>query len=300
MKGRAIDCVLAGSGLAAGALMFATGQYQARVAPVWLFAPLAVCCGALLLRRTAPPASVLIGTAAVAADVAIRPSLATPLVYTQVLYDDCVHGRAALARTLLAASVIGSVVTAVACLVVVRDVRALGIAVLLDLVTVVPVLTGNHVRHHRDRAAAARRSAEQVARLAEADRANAVAAERAGLARELHDVIANHLSLDPPIDVELRLPFSVASTVADGCVGGRDGFAGRSGVLRGGGRARAGRLVTGQAMAGGAWTRSNRPCQGCCHGQWAGRCRTRRRALRASRAGMVISCRRMAAVRAVA
>ncbi|GAA2344368.1 sensor histidine kinase [Dactylosporangium salmoneum] len=194
MKGRAVDLVLAGSGLCAGALMFVTGQWQARVAPAWLFVPLVVCCGALLLRRTAPLASVLVGTAAVAGDVVIGPSLATPLVYTQVLYDACLHGRAALARALLAVSVIGSVVTAAVCLVVVRDVRALGLAVLLALVTVVPILTGSHVRHHRDQATIARRSAEQVARLAEADRANAVAAERAGMARELHDVIANHLS----------------------------------------------------------------------------------------------------------
>jgi hypothetical protein len=76
-------------------------------------------------------------------------------------------------RWLLAASVVASVVTAVAGLVVVRDVRSVGLAVLLALVTVVPVRTGTHVRHHRDQAAAARRSARQVARLAEADRANA-------------------------------------------------------------------------------------------------------------------------------
>ncbi|GAA4258389.1 sensor histidine kinase [Dactylosporangium darangshiense] len=194
MRGRVVDLVLAGSGLAAGALMFVTGQYQARVHPLWLFVPLVVCCGALLLRRTAPLASVIVGTAAVACDVVIGPSLATPLVYTQVLYDACVHGRAALARALLVVSVVGSVVTGVAFLVVVRDVRALGLGVLLALVTVVPVLTGTHVRHHRDRAAAARREADQVARLAAADRANAVAAERAAMARELHDVIANHLS----------------------------------------------------------------------------------------------------------
>ncbi|WP_433066050.1 sensor histidine kinase [Dactylosporangium sp. CS-033363] len=194
MRGRAVDLVLAGSGLGLGALMFATGQYQAHVDARWLFVPLVVCCGALLLRRAAPLASVLIGTAAVAGDIAIGPSLATPLVYTQVLYDACLHGTARLARVLLAASVVGSVVTAVACLVVLNDFRAVGLGVLLALVTVVPVLTGTHVRHHRDQAAAARRSAEQVARLAEADRANAVAAERAGMARELHDVIANHLS----------------------------------------------------------------------------------------------------------
>ncbi|WP_433072990.1 sensor histidine kinase [Dactylosporangium sp. CA-052675] len=194
MRGRTVDWILAGSGFAAGSLMYVTGQWQAHVDARWLFAPLAVCCGALLLRRTAPVASVAVGTAAVAADIAIGPSLATPLVYTQVLYDACLHGSARLARSLLAASVVGSVVTAVACLVVVRDVRSVGLAVLLALVTVVPILTGTHVRHHRDQAAVARRSAEQVARLAEADRANAVAAERAGMARELHDVIANHLS----------------------------------------------------------------------------------------------------------
>lgn len=190
MKGRAVDVVLAGAGLSVGLLMLATGQYHARAGTGWLVPPLVVCCAALLLRRTAPLASVLIGTAAVVADVAVGPSLATPLVYTQVLYDACVHGRQSLARALLACSVVGSVVTAVVALVVFRDVEALGLAILLALVTVVPVLTGTHVRHHREQA----RMARQVARLAEADRANAVAGERARMARELHDVIANHLS----------------------------------------------------------------------------------------------------------
>ncbi|NEA29214.1 sensor histidine kinase, partial [Actinomadura bangladeshensis] len=46
----------------------------------------------------------------------------------------------------------------------------------------------------RRRAEAERERAEQVARLAELDRRAAVTAERARMARELHDVIANHLS----------------------------------------------------------------------------------------------------------
>ncbi|MFC5003079.1 sensor histidine kinase [Dactylosporangium cerinum] len=190
MKGRAVDLLLAGAGLAVGLLMLLTGQYHARAGVGWLLPPLVVCCAALLLRRTAPLASVLIGTVAVTADVIVGPSLATPLVYTQVLYDACVHGRQSLARALLACSVVGSVVTAVVALVVFRDVQALGLAVLLALVTVVPVLTGTHVRHHREQAQVAR----QLVRLAELDRANAVAGERARMARELHDVIANHLS----------------------------------------------------------------------------------------------------------
>ncbi|MEV0562113.1 histidine kinase [Dactylosporangium sp. NPDC050588] len=190
MRGRMVDVVLALAGLAVGVLMFATGQYQAQFGVWWLVPPLVVCCGAVLLRRTAPVASVLVGTAALTADVIVGPSLATPLVYTQVLYDACVHGRQSLARALLACSVAGSVITAVVALVVFRDVRALGLAVLLALVTVVPVLTGTHVRHHREQAFVAR----QLVRLTELDRTNAVAAERARMARELHDVIANHLS----------------------------------------------------------------------------------------------------------
>ncbi|WP_238015266.1 histidine kinase [Dactylosporangium sp. AC04546] len=193
MRGRTLDLVLAGSCFAAGGLMFAIGQYQAHYPTLphaLLLLPLAVCCGAMLLRRVSPVASVLVGAAAVAADLWIGPSLATPLVFTQVLYDACVHGRPLLVRVLLTGSVVLSVLTGAVGLVVVRDPRGLAIAVLSALVTVVPVLTGIHVRHHRDQAVAAR----QLARLAEADRANAVAAERARMARELHDVIANHLS----------------------------------------------------------------------------------------------------------
>jgi signal transduction histidine kinase len=190
MRGRTVDLALAGAGLSVGLLMFATGQYQAQWDVGWLVPPLLVCCAAVLLRRVSPLASVLIGTVALTADVIVGPSLATPLIYTQVLYDACVHGRQSLARALLTCSVVGSVITAAVGLVVFRDIQALGLAILLALVTVVPVLTGTHVRHHREQAIVAR----QLVRLAELDRANAVAGERARMARELHDVVANHLS----------------------------------------------------------------------------------------------------------
>ena len=50
------------------------------------------------------------------------------------------------------------------------------------------------MRNHRDAAEAARLRAEQTALLAEIDRAQAVTAERARMARELHDLVAGHLS----------------------------------------------------------------------------------------------------------
>jgi signal transduction histidine kinase len=50
------------------------------------------------------------------------------------------------------------------------------------------------VRKQRDRAETERLRAEQTALLAELDRRTAVVAERSRMARELHDVVANHLS----------------------------------------------------------------------------------------------------------
>jgi signal transduction histidine kinase len=57
-----------------------------------------------------------------------------------------------------------------------------------------PAATGWIVRNHRDAADSARLRAEQTALLAEMDRVQAVTAERARMARELHDMVANHLS----------------------------------------------------------------------------------------------------------
>jgi signal transduction histidine kinase len=196
-RGRRVDLLLFAVSLTGGLLMYAIGQYN-RAHPALpsalLLVPMLVCSGALLLRRTAPLMAVLVGTVGVAVDLVLGPSLATVLIFTQVLYDACVHGRPWLYRTLLAAAVALAVVTGAASLAIGRDLRALSLAVLVGIVTVIPVLTGIEVRHHRDRAKAERQRAEQVQRLAELDRANAVASERARMARELHDVIANHLS----------------------------------------------------------------------------------------------------------
>ncbi|MBA0051602.1 two-component sensor histidine kinase [Streptomyces sp. AJS327] len=61
-------------------------------------------------------------------------------------------------------------------------------------VTLAPASTGAVVRNYRNTAAAERLRAEQTALLAEMDRTQAVHSERARMARELHDVVANHLS----------------------------------------------------------------------------------------------------------
>ncbi|MCZ9341007.1 histidine kinase, partial [Streptomyces sp. TRM76130] len=72
--------------------------------------------------------------------------------------------------------------------------EALLIGVAVGIVVFAPASTGLIVRSHREAADAARLRAEQTALLAEADRVQAVSAERARMARELHDMVANHLS----------------------------------------------------------------------------------------------------------
>ncbi len=72
--------------------------------------------------------------------------------------------------------------------------EALLIGLVVGAVTFAPASTGLIVRNHRDAADAARLQAEQTALLAEMDRVQAVTAERSRMARELHDMVANHLS----------------------------------------------------------------------------------------------------------
>ncbi|MEU8297053.1 histidine kinase [Micromonospora sp. NPDC048909] len=193
------DLALAGTALAGGLVLHGLG-WQPQITPhpdvpVALFLPpLVAVCAAVALRRASPGASLALGTAAVLADSLLGGSLGTILIYTQVLYDACVHGGAALWRWLLRITVALSLLGAVAGVVIFGHWRGVALGVPFALAGVLPVLTGISVRQYRDQAASERARAEQTARLTELDRRQAVAAERARMARELHDVVANHLS----------------------------------------------------------------------------------------------------------
>jgi signal transduction histidine kinase len=156
---------------------------------------------AVALRRVATRTGLALGTAAFVVDTALGSTVGTALIYTQVLYDACVYGPPRLWRRLLRVTVSLSLLAAVAGVVAYGTWRGVAVAVPVVLVGLLPVLTGVSVRQYRDqaaaeraRAAAERARAEQTARLAELDRREAVHAERVRMARELHDVVANHLS----------------------------------------------------------------------------------------------------------
>ncbi|MCK2214436.1 histidine kinase [Actinomadura sp. ATCC 31491] len=187
-----------GAGLAfvVGVLLIAGGARLERGVPDWVLAgPLAVACAGVVVRRRAPVGSLGLGVVAVGLDAVVGPSLGTVLVFTDNLYAAALYGPARLARGLLMATAVLAVAGGAGAGFWAADWRrpaVIGVQAALVLVT--PVMTALVVREQRDRAGAERLRAEQVARLAELDRRAAISAERTRMARELHDMIANHFS----------------------------------------------------------------------------------------------------------
>ncbi|MDL5203837.1 histidine kinase [Streptomyces sp. ALI-76-A] len=196
------DVYVAAAGLLGGLLVWAIGLgTRPAHEPIVLLGgdwvillPLAVTAGCELLRRTAPRTAVLAGTAALVADTITQGNLFTILMYTDLMYAAVLYGPPSAARRI---PWITGLLTAAGALVpfaVWRVPEALLIGVAVGVVSFAPAATGLIVRNHRDAADAALLRAEQTALLAEMDRTQAVTAERARMARELHDMVANHLS----------------------------------------------------------------------------------------------------------
>ncbi|MFG2813875.1 sensor histidine kinase [Streptomyces sp. NPDC048410] len=196
------DVRIAVGGLLGGVLLWALGTHprvpadplvlwRASWAPL---VPLAVTAACALLRRTLPRTGLLIGTAALALDTVTTGSVVTLVLYTDLVYAAVLYGGPATARRMPWVTGMLTVLGGVLPAAVGRDPRWLLVGVAVGVVAFAPAATGWVVRDHRDAAEAARLRAEQTALLAEVDRAQAVTAERARMARELHDLVAGHLS----------------------------------------------------------------------------------------------------------
>ncbi|MDU0291959.1 sensor histidine kinase [Saccharothrix longispora] len=148
---------------------------------------LAVACAGQCFRHRAPAVALVVAASATAVDLALGPSLPTIAVLIDVLFAAALHGSRRL-HQVIAGAVAALTVGVTAVVAVVGDWRLsfhAGLQVFSLLV--VPVWWATNVRRHRE-------GAEQVARIAELDRRAAVGAERNRMARDLHDVVAGHLS----------------------------------------------------------------------------------------------------------
>ncbi|MFJ8843710.1 sensor histidine kinase [Streptomyces cyaneofuscatus] len=192
------DVALAVSGLLGGLLLWLLGLHTQGGRPFsapWItLVPLTVMASTELLRRSAPRTALTVAVLALVADQFTRGSLATVLMFTDVMYAAVLYGTPAAARRLPVATLLITVASTIGFLAWFRRPEALLIGVVIGLVSFIPAITGVSVRNHRTAAEAARLAAAQTARLAEMDRVQAVIAERARMARELHDMVANHLS----------------------------------------------------------------------------------------------------------
>ncbi|RLL68928.1 histidine kinase [Streptomyces sp. Z26] len=192
------DFLIAGTGLVGGVFAWAVGlqgDWPDVHLPGWVaLVPLAVISAAELLRRTAPRAALAVGTAALVADSTVGTLVPTVLMFTDLIYAGVVYAERPFARRLPLATLSVTLVSTFVPVVILRSADSLLLGLSVGLITVAPAFTGVIVRDHRDEAAAERLRAEQTALLAEMDRTQAVNAERARMARELHDMVANHLS----------------------------------------------------------------------------------------------------------
>ncbi|MFD8824122.1 sensor histidine kinase [Streptomyces sp. NPDC059605] len=189
----------------AGAVLYAVGWYPFfrdvhTLAPWdvpvgWRLIPLGGACVAVLVRRRLPMSALGAGLLLGAIDVLMGFSISMLLVLSELLYSATLHASRYASRMLVRAVIALMVVFAAALLPVVRDWQVVVLLVMLMFTVVfVPVWWAMTVRQERDVAEAERSRAEQQATIAELDRRTAVAEERARMARELHDVIAGHLS----------------------------------------------------------------------------------------------------------
>ncbi|MEW1696885.1 sensor histidine kinase [Streptomyces sp. NPDC093249] len=193
-----VDLIIAFSGLACGLLLWSFGLHTAsdRIFDQrWAtLVPLAVTAAMEALRRVLPQTALTVGTLAIVADQFTNGNLVTVLMFTDLVYAAVVYGSPASARRVPYSTGLVTVAVTIGFLVWWQNAIALLVGVITGMISFLPAVTGSIVRNHREAAEAARLRAEQTALLAEMDRAQAVVAERARMARELHDMVANHLS----------------------------------------------------------------------------------------------------------
>ncbi|OZD60070.1 two-component sensor histidine kinase [Rhodococcus sp. 06-1059B-a] len=164
--------------------------------PLWVrVGILALLCVCTLWRRRAPVLA--LGTAALpfTLDLLVGASLPIWLIMTDLVYCVALYGSRRQAVWIVRLSVLLTVVVCTVAFVLTTDWREVvialgGAAVFLGT----PLGWALNIRQHKEIAHSERERAEAMTVIAELDRRAAIDAERSRMARDLHDVVAGHLS----------------------------------------------------------------------------------------------------------
>lgn len=193
------DLVIAVGTWLFGLFFYLTGLYLIAGGPdhvpLWKrLIELTAIVGLEVIRRKVPLALIL-ATGVLAVDITLGLSLPIILVYNDFLYAATLYGSQRMSRAMISVAAVSTVAVIAAALVFASDWRAGVIATIAALpFLITPVWWATNVRQHRDIAQAERANSQQLARIAELDMAAALAEERARMTRDLHEVIAGHLS----------------------------------------------------------------------------------------------------------
>ncbi|MGN5236896.1 sensor histidine kinase [Rhodococcus sp. SJ-3] len=156
---------------------------------------LAAVCVPILLRRSRPLLGLALASIPVAVDFALGLSLPVWLAYGDLLFAAALYGTARTSVFLERAPIAPIAILAVGAGIYTGELRpAVFVAAMGVLLISLPVWWARSVRTHRDAAEAERVKAQALAQVSELDRAAAITAERQHLARDLHDIVAGHLS----------------------------------------------------------------------------------------------------------
>ncbi|MEV6323304.1 histidine kinase [Nocardia sp. NPDC051787] len=177
--------------------------------PLWVrLGVLLGVCLATFFRRRSPLAAMLGGLVPLAVDTWLGATLPVWLVYADLIYSAVLYaGRRASRITTLCWSAFSGLIV-VLTLALTADPRAVALALVAVFSFVAtPIWWANSVRTHKEIAAAERTRAQALTLVADLDRRAAIADERTTMARDLHDVIAGHLSaIAIQSEAALRMP----------------------------------------------------------------------------------------------
>ncbi|MFI0712845.1 sensor histidine kinase [Streptomyces inhibens] len=163
--------------------------------PAWqAVLPVLVLCTATAFRSALPPVAVTVGSLTVIVEMTSSGGLGPVLIYTDLLYAAALYGAPWLCRVLQVGTVAVTLGTTIALIAISDRSEGVTTGVIVAMLLISPVWTGVLIRNHKERADAERQRAAQINRLAELDRKTVLQTERTRMARELHDLVANHLS----------------------------------------------------------------------------------------------------------
>ncbi|WP_026551579.1 histidine kinase [Arthrobacter sp. H20] len=161
----------------------------------WFALPVSVSCVAMLFKRRAPVVTLAVGFLALTADLLMGGSIAIFLPFFDLLYTAALICLPLVRRALWISA---GVLVATPMIYVLSETADLRLIVLIGLqqaaIFICPLWWAMDVRRKTELADVAAARADAVERLSLAGRQQAIRQERDSLARDLHDVVASHLS----------------------------------------------------------------------------------------------------------